>query len=110
MNVPCDGCTLCCQNGDLLRLLPEDDELLYMTQPHPFMRGEKALAHKENGDCIYLDRKTGCTIHAHRPVMCRTFDCRILYKNTPKVKAKHLVNQGLLSQELFNRGKELSEN
>ena len=50
-SVPCDGCTLCCQN-DAVRLLPEDNHSLYVTEPHPYFNGEKVLAHQPNGDGI----------------------------------------------------------
>jgi hypothetical protein len=73
--VPCDGCRLCCQNGDMLRLLPEDDPDQYVTVPHPVIPDALMLDHQPNGDCIYLG-ETGCTIYAIRPLMCREMDCR----------------------------------
>jgi Fe-S-cluster containining protein len=71
----CGSCTLCCQ-GDAVRLLPEDDASQYQTEPHPYRSGELMLAHAANGDCIYLDRETGCTIHETKPTQCRAMDCR----------------------------------
>jgi len=105
-SVPCDGCTLCCQ-GDAVRLLPEDNHSLYMTEPHPIGKGQVMLAHAPNGDCIYLDRKKGCTIHSYRPTQCGTMDCRNVYKNIPEGKAKILSSKGLINIEVYNRGKEL---
>lgn len=107
MKVPCENCTLCCQ-GDAVRLLPEDDHGLYMKETHPYKVAELVLAHQENGDCIYLDREKGCTIHAHRPIMCRTMDCRNIYRKIPKQKVNDLVNKGLLKQGVYERGKELN--
>jgi Fe-S-cluster containining protein len=35
------------------------------------------IAHGEDGYCIHLDRNTyQCSVHEHRPVPCRGFDCR----------------------------------
>ena len=59
--VPCNGCTLCCQ-GDAVRLQPEDSVTEYRTEPHPYIPGARMLAHKPNGECIYLDER-GCSIH-----------------------------------------------
>jgi Fe-S-cluster containining protein len=51
--VPCNGCTLCCK-GDAIRLTEEDNPEEYSTEPHPYISGALVLAHKPNGDCIYL--------------------------------------------------------
>jgi hypothetical protein len=72
--VPCNGCTLCCQ-GDAIRLTKDDNPKDYITEPHPYIDGELMLAHKPNGDCIYLD-ESGCTIHERTPSLCRSADCR----------------------------------
>lgn len=34
-----------------------------------------AIAHKPNGDCIYLGDE-GCSIHDTAPLICQEFDCR----------------------------------
>lgn len=46
----------------------------YMTNPKNHTR----LRTTETGDCIYLDREKGCTIHLMSPVFCKAFDCREL--------------------------------
>lgn len=33
------------------------------------------LPQKPNGDCQFLDRKTGCTIYEKRPAICKAYDC-----------------------------------
>lgn len=33
----------------------------------------RSLVEKSNGDCIYYDRKAGCTIYPVRPRQCRTW-------------------------------------
>ena len=72
--VPCNGCTLCCQ-GDAIRLTEDDNPENYITEPHPYIDNELMLAHKPNGDCIYLN-ESGCTIHERAPSLCRSADCR----------------------------------
>jgi hypothetical protein len=37
------------------------------------VRGDQTLREKANGDCIFYDRKAGCTIYAVRPRQCRTW-------------------------------------
>ncbi len=35
------------------------------------------IRHEADGQCTHLDRAgAGCTIHAKRPAVCRTYDCR----------------------------------
>lgn len=68
------GCTLCCQ-ADAVFIHPEcgDDAALY--QCEVAADGRFILAHQANGDCVYLDRQTGCTIHDRRPTVCREMSC-----------------------------------
>ncbi|MBN1397911.1 MAG: hypothetical protein JXA06_07760 [Bacteroidetes bacterium] len=47
--VPCNGCTLCCQ-GDAIRLEEDEKSAGYKTEPHPYVRGALMLAYKPNGD------------------------------------------------------------
>ena len=104
-DVPCNGCTLCCQ-GDLIRLLPGDDPSRYQTMPHPLMQGATALAMNAQGSCVYLGR-TGCTIHADRPRMCRTLDCRNLARHFDHQQAKKLDERGALRIQVWKRGRDL---
>jgi len=68
------------------------------------------LQHKPNGDCIYLDRKVGCSIHGNAPAICKEFDCRRIYKKIKynkkllarmpkgfKAAAKRLLKKGRLA-------------
>jgi len=36
-------------------------------------RGRRTLREKANGDCVFYDRKEGCTIYPVRPAQCRTW-------------------------------------
>lgn len=81
--VPCGSCTACCR-GEAIFLYPEhgDDPAEYETK---MFRGRVILAHQLNGDCVYLDRLKGCTIHDRRPHICRKLDCRTLLLLPPHV-------------------------
>lgn len=99
-DVPCNGCTRCCE-GDAVRLLPGDDFGAYQTEPHPWLPGERMLAHKDNGDCIYLG-EAGCTIHERRPQMCREMDCRLI---AASMSGRQAHRAGIHS--IYRRGREL---
>ena len=89
-HVPCDGCTLCCR-GDAIRILPNDDPAQFQTAPHDHFKGQLMLAHKPNGDCVYLE-EYGCSIHGRAPQMCKEMDCRQLALT---IKKKDLKRYGL---------------
>lgn len=65
------------------------------------------LAHKDNGDCVYLG-PTGCTIQHVKPQQCYEMDCRrIVVGARSKSRLARLVDQGALSPEVVERGREL---
>ena len=105
--VPCNGCRLCCQ-GDAIRLEEEDRAEEYRTEPHPYVPGALMLAHKPNGDCVYLDEQ-GCSIHGHAPSLCRTADCRAVALKLDFETATHLHALGQLDFRVWNKGRELLE-
>lgn len=104
-NVPCAGCTRCCQ-GDAVRLLPHEDISNYFTEMHPYVPGAYMLAHKANGDCWYLDEK-GCSIHSRRPQQCREMDCRLIASRITFTEARKLSKNNRLKLPVWQRGKEL---
>ena len=90
-SVPCGSCRACCQRewiildpvaGDVVELYETEDAI----DPKSG-RPAKALAHKPDGDCVYL-APSGCSIHGHRPHMCRIFDCRVHYLNMAKMRER----------------------
>lgn len=110
--VPCNGCTSCCQ-GDMIILHPEcgDNSAEYQTVEcvNP-VAGKAALmlAHKPNGDCIYLERGVGCTIHGKAPTVCREFDCRRMYlkmMELSRVERRLSLKHGFLSKPIITAGK-----
>jgi hypothetical protein len=101
-DVPCNGCTICCQS-DAIRLLPGDDPSQYQTVPHPLAPGQLMLDHQQDGSCIYLGTE-GCTIHDRRPRMCRDMDCRAVALALNYTQARK--NKGM-PLAVWRRGKEL---
>lgn len=92
--VPCNGCFACCRN--VVILLPLDDPRDYAVSPIRGPAGQSGwqLQTKPNGDCIYLDRATGCTIYQRRPTMCRGFDCRLFYAKHSRRARRAAIAQG----------------
>lgn len=103
--VPCNGCTLCCQ-GDAIRLTEEDNPSDYLTETHPYIAGALMLAHKQNGDCIYLDEK-GCSIHERAPSLCRSADCRSIALKYDFTTAMQLHNMKRIDIRVWDKGNDL---
>ena len=106
-DVPCNGCTACCR-AEFIQLHPEcgDDISKYITEPaiNPFTREPVLmLKHKpNNGACIYLG-ETGCTIHAERPYICRSFDCRLLFLRATAKEQRE--KKGKLGERVMEEGR-----
>lgn len=98
-DVPCSGCRRCCIS-DAVRLLPDELEL-YRTEPHPYAKGHRMLAHKPNGECYYLGLD-GCSIHETRPQLCRDMDCRNIARQISFTRARKMN-----MTRIWRRGKEL---
>ena len=99
----CAGCTLCCHRTIIPVIPGEDpDSSTYETE---IVNGAHVLAHKPDGDCVYLE-VGGCGIYERRPVLCRMFDCRglarqysmkewkIILKKKPQFADIKVVKQG----------------
>ncbi len=111
--VPCGSCQACCRrewifldaaSGDVVEIYHTEEAI------HPVTgKLAKALAHKANGDCIYLGA-TGCTIHGYRPHLCRIFDCRIHYLNLAKKPARERsveLRSAAKVRELYEVGRDM---
>jgi Fe-S-cluster containining protein len=81
-DVPCGSCTACCRSAQFVHVAPDEaaalahipSELLF---PAPMMpRGHMLMGYDQDGRCPMLG-SDGCTIYAHRPRTCRTYDCRV---------------------------------
>ncbi len=81
-NVPCDGCTACCTSSQFIHIGPDETETLAHIPserlfPAPRRpRGHLLLGYDEHGRCPMLIENQ-CSIYAHRPRTCRTYDCRV---------------------------------
>ena len=81
-DVPCDSCTACCSASQFVPVGPEESDTLAHIAPALLFpaprspRGHVLLGYDEHGRCPMLvdDR---CSIYAHRPRACRTYDCRV---------------------------------
>jgi hypothetical protein len=104
-DVPCNGCTLCCHN-DAVRILPHEDASKWQTEPHDYMHGARMLAHKPNGDCVYLGEH-GCTIQHDKPQQCREMDCRRIAQAITWTQARKMDAGGRLRMTIWKRGREL---
>jgi hypothetical protein len=81
-DVPCDGCTACCEASQFVHVGPDEHdtlqhiprELLFPAPGYP--TGYLVMGFDERGRCPML-RDDGCSIYEHRPRTCRTYDCRV---------------------------------
>jgi hypothetical protein len=81
-DVPCGECTACCTSSYFIHIRPEETqtltripgELLFAAPGLP--KGNVLLGYDENGRCPML-RDDKCSIYEHRPLTCRTYDCRV---------------------------------
>jgi Fe-S-cluster containining protein len=110
VDVPCGKCRLCCQR-QLVILMPEEGDIVenYLHDTIMISSSESApvLRRKPNGNCIYLDMETGCTIHDRAPVMCRVFDCRRFFAKYGRNERRQMIKDGLADKDIFDRGHEL---
>lgn len=82
-HVPCGSCTACCRTShfvhveadelDTLAHIPED---FLAPAPAGYPSGSVVLGFDGEGRCAMLS-ESGCGIWAHRPRVCRTYDCRV---------------------------------
>ncbi|RPI06038.1 MAG: hypothetical protein EHM64_04390 [Ignavibacteriae bacterium] len=107
IEVPCNGCTLCC-HGDLIRLEENETSQEYLTEPHPFITGALVLAHKHNGECVYLESNR-CSIHDRTPVLCQIADCRVIAAKYDYENARRLHNMRLIDIRVWDQGRRLLE-
>ena len=98
---PCNGCVSCCKS-DAVGLYPHEN-MAYQSEPHAFFPGQRMIAHKENGDCVYL-AASGCSIHGHAPIKCQTMDCRNIFT---KLTPREAMENGLAV--IWSKGKILQE-
>jgi Fe-S-cluster containining protein len=81
-DVPCGECTACCRSAYFIHIRPDETETLARIPkavqfPAPDQPGgHVVLGFDESGHCPMLV-DNACSIYEHRPVTCRSFDCRV---------------------------------
>jgi len=82
VSVPCGACRACCTSSYFIHISPDEtqtlakipQELLFAAPGLP--EGHVVLGYDHNGHCpMFINNR--CSIYAHRPQTCRTYDCRI---------------------------------
>ncbi len=90
----CGKCTSCCQwGGDknlAVKLVEEDLRLGIKGWVHED-GSIRMFSNNDTGDCTYLDRDRGCTIHNRRPKACKEFDCRELLDMLMNMPNNHMT-------------------
>jgi Fe-S-cluster containining protein len=80
--VPCGACTACCTASQFIHIGPDETDTLAhipagVLFPAPRLpRGHVLMGYDERGHCPMLIEDE-CSIYAHRPRTCRTYDCRV---------------------------------
>jgi len=82
-DVPCGACSACCTTSHFVHIRPEEgrslaqvpQELLFPAPGLP--AGHVLLGYDEQGRCPMLAGDGRCSIYEHRPLTCRTYDCRV---------------------------------
>jgi Fe-S-cluster containining protein len=81
-DVPCGQCTACCTASQFIHVGPDETDTLAhipaeLLFPAPGLpRGHVLMGYDERGHCpMLVDGR--CSIYAHRPRTCRTYDCRV---------------------------------
>ena len=80
--VPCGECNACCRSSYFIHIDPDEtetlaripSELLFPAPGQP--DGRLVMGHDEQGHCPMLVNDV-CSIYAHRPLVCRSYDCRV---------------------------------
>jgi Fe-S-cluster containining protein len=107
VSVPCGACNLCCKNDAIIVHADLGDDVeSYITEESILGPEYRMLAHKDNGDCVYLS-DAGCSIHDRRPYKCRIFDCRQLLVNSSRNERRRLIKKGMVNKEILARGRDL---
>lgn len=81
-DVACGDCTACCRSRQFIHIDADEHdalahipaELLFPAPGQP--KGTVLMGYDQHGRCPMLGEH-GCTIYAHRPRTCRTYDCRV---------------------------------
>ncbi len=82
VDVPCAGCNACCRSSYFIHIGPAETETLARIPPELLFpapgqpEGSVVMGYDEQGHCPMLV-DGACSIYEHRPLTCRSYDCRI---------------------------------
>ncbi len=82
-DVPCGDCSGCCASSHFVHIRPEETGSLAHVPPElqfaapGLPEGHVVLGYDEDGRCPMLTGGGACSIYEHRPLTCRTYDCRV---------------------------------
>jgi uncharacterized protein len=99
-DVPCGSCTACCTASQFIHIGPDETDTLAhipvgVLFPAPRLpRGHVLMGYDARGHCpMLIDGK--CSIYAHRPRTCRTYDCRVF----PATGIESDDDKGLIAEQ-----------
>ncbi len=81
-DVPCGDCIGCCSSSYFIHIRAEEKNVLSRVNknllfPAPGLpQGHVVMGFNESGKCPMLVNNK-CSIYEHRPITCRTYDCRV---------------------------------
>ena len=108
-SVPCGNCSACC-HGKVF-LFPDEDAAHLRVVVDTRMDGARLrrLITKADGECGHLEDGR-CTVYAHRPRICRVFDCRDHYHlPAAERRRREAILQSPRDKAIIARGRELVE-
>jgi uncharacterized protein len=81
MQVACGDCVGCCTSSYFIKVRPHETDTRQRIPPEhlspsPTEPGTSLMGFDAAGHCPMFGEQ-GCSIYAHRPETCRTYDCRI---------------------------------
>lgn len=81
MQVSCGDCVGCCTSSYFIKVRPHETDTRQRIPPQylspsPIEPGVSLMGFDAAGHCPMFGNH-GCSIYAHRPETCRTYDCRI---------------------------------
>jgi len=99
-DVPCGECNACCRSSYFIHIKPAETEALShipaeLLFPAPGLpEGHVLMGYDEKGCCPML-KNGACSIYEHRPLTCRSYDCRIFPATGLQIsgKEKRLISQ-----------------
>lgn len=90
--IACGSCRACCLR-DVVKLHPKLDDIdTFDWHVEQDAAGNQfaVLDRNEDGSCVYLGAG-GCTIHERKPMVCRAFDCRVIYMEATPERRKQRI-------------------